>query len=358
MPLQTLNKLMQLARDGATIIVHGRLPSDVPGLGDLEKRRQALRTMLAPLTKWQSEQAVSSGVRIGKGRFLRGLNLLTILKRAGVSREPVADNEGVEFIRRRHSQGHHYFLANLGGNRVDDWVSISVKAESAAIFDPMTGRAALAAVRKDQDGRTQVYLQLEPGRSLILRTFSSRKIDGPRWRYLRDTGEPYEINGTWQVTFIEGGPELPASFETKTLASWTQLGDNEAKRFAGTARYKITFDKPKGDADDWVLDLGRVCESARLRVNGRYVGALWSIPFQVPVGKYLREGENLLELEVTNLSANRIADLDRRKVNWKKFYEINFVNVKYGKFDASSWPLMDSGLLGPVRLIPCSLPEP
>jgi hypothetical protein len=62
--------------------------------------------------------------------------------------------------------------------------------------------------------------------------------------------------------------------------------------------------------------------------------------------------------EVTNLSANRIADLDRRKVNWKKFYEINFVNVKYGKFDASSWALMDSGLLGPVRLIPCSLLEP
>jgi hypothetical protein len=55
---------------------------------------------------------------------------------------------------------------------------------------------------------------------------------------------------------------------------------------------------------------------------------------------------------VTNLSANRIADLDRRKVNWKKFYEINFVNIRYRKFDASGWALTDSGLLGPVQLIP------
>ena len=63
-------------------------------------------------------------------------------------------------------------------------------------------------------------------------------------------------------------------------------------------------------------------------------------------------GENTLEIEVTNLSANRIRDLDRRKVNWKKFHDINIVDQNYKKFDASDWPLKPSGLLGPVRLIP------
>ena len=76
------------------------------------------------------------------------------------------------------------------------------------------------------------------------------------------------------------------------------------------------------------------------------------------VGEFLREGENELEVEVTNLAANRIADLDRRGVVWKKFYEINFVNINYRKFDASGWPAMDSGLLGPVRLIPQAVLEP
>jgi hypothetical protein len=54
---------------------------------------------------------------------------------------------------------------------------------------------------------------------------------------------------------------------------------------------------------------------------------------------------------------NRIADLDRRKVFWKKFYNVNFParlaeNRKNGLFDAASMPVRSSGLLGPVRLIP------
>ena len=175
--------------------------------------------------------------------------------------------------------------------------------------------------------------------------------------YLEPTSEPYQIKGTWHITFIEGGPELPIDFETETLASWTQLGDSEAKRFAGTAKYTITFDEPAGKPDNWVLDLGKVCESARVRLNGHNAGTLFSIPFRIAVGQFLREGKNTLELEITNLAANRIADMDRRKVYWKKFYRTNFVNLRYEEFDASDWPLMDSGLIGPVRLIPSTFIE-
>ena len=124
------------------------------------------------------------------------------------------------------------------------------------------------------------------------------------------------------------------------------------KSFSGTARYSINFQKPKIDADDFVLDLGKVCESARIKINGRDVGILWSLPFRIPVGDFLVAGNNKLEIEVTNLSANRIAELDRQGVNWKKFHDINFVNIKYKKFDASNWELVDSGLLGPVQLVP------
>jgi hypothetical protein len=82
---------------------------------------------------------------------------------------------------------------------------------------------------------------------------------------------------------------------------------------------------------------------------------LWCGPFEISVGKALREGRNKLEIEVTNLAANRIADLDRRHVDWKSFHEINFVNRNYRPFDASSWPLRDSGLLGRMELVPVKL---
>jgi hypothetical protein len=66
----------------------------------------------------------------------------------------------------------------------------------------------------------------------------------------------------------------------------------------------------------------------------------------------LQPGRNTLEIDVTNTAANRIRDLDRRKVDWKIMREINFVDLEYRPFDASTWPVSDSGLLGPVKLIP------
>src|SRR6185295_7816393 len=156
--------------------------------------------------------------------------------------------------------------------------------------------------------------------------------------------------GNWSLTFLKGGPELPPPLETAALKSWTDLGGDEAKRFAGTARYHLEFDAPATKADDWLLDLGDVRETARVRLNGKDVTTLWSVPFRTRVGEFLKPGRNVLELDVTNLAANRIRDMDLKKVNWKIMREINFVNINYRPFDASGWTLVPSGLLTPVTL--------
>jgi hypothetical protein len=70
------------------------------------------------------------------------------------------------------------------------------------------------------------------------------------------------------------------------------------------------------------------------------------------VGQYLKRGVNAIEIEVTNLSANRIRDLEVRKVNWKIMNDANIVTPAYKPFDGSKWPIQPSGLLGPVKLIP------
>ena len=164
------------------------------------------------------------------------------------------------------------------------------------------------------------------------------------------------MNGPWQIRFLEGGPVLPAPARMETLASWADLTDAEAQRFAGSACYSTTFTLPATSATDhWILDLGDVRESARVRVNGKPAGVLVAHPFRLEISGLRKSGANLLEIEVTNLAANRIRDLDRRKVHWKKFHEINFVDHTYKKFDASDWPIQPSGLLGPVKLIPIQI---
>ena len=358
MPLPTMQKLVELARDGATIIVKDRLPGDVPGFADYEKRHAEFQKLIGALNiqgiKGNSATHWINTATVGKGKFWisdSSDSMDEILFIAHVPRE-VASDFGVRFVRRSHAEGYHYFFANRSDKAVDDWVTLGRAAQSAVILDPrFDDRSGVASLRKDAAGATQVYLQLLPGESCILRTFTDKTITGPAWPYLAKSGEPRNVSGTWKVEFVEGGPELPKSFETTALGSWTTQDDPETKRFAGTAHYTIEFDRPAGAATDWLLDLGTVCDSARVKLNGHEVAALWCAPFKIAVGKWLQPGKNTLEVEVTNIAANRVRDLDIRKVNWKYFYDANVSSLtQRGGLDASVWPVRDSGLLGPVTL--------
>ena len=348
MPLATLEHLIALAESGATVVVQEAMPQAVPGWEERDARRKRLHALREAVA---FGPASGTGVRtadVGDGRFLLGADLAVLLDAAGVVREPMADR-GLRFARRQHAQGHQYFVSNLGSTPVEGWVPLGTDAASAVLFDPLRDRRGVAAIRDTQSG-PEVYLQLEPGASRVLRTFTTASVEGPAWTYL-EPGTPQVLDGTWTVAFIDGGPELPADYSATQLTSWTAQG-GEAERFAGTARYRLTFEAPAAHPDAWTLDLGRVRESAHVYLNGEDLGRAWAHPFTLPVGDALQPGENVLEVEVTNLMANRIADLDRRGVEWKTFYDINFVGIDYQPFDAANWPPMPSGLLGPVALIP------
>jgi hypothetical protein len=349
MPLATFEALVRLADGGATILFEDHLPRDVPGLGDLDRRRAAFRTLRDGLTLLDAEGGLQEA-RHGAGRLLVGI-LEAGLARAGVAREPLVDRDGVRFLRRRTETGHLYFIAHHGDVPIDGWVPLATAAASIVALDPMTGRVGRCAVHHGEGGQTQVDLQLQPGESILLRTSADGEGAGPSWPYQEPSGRPVPLTGTWQVTFLQGGPALPGPLQTPALKSWTELGDDEARRFAGTALYRLTFDAPAPAAGPWWLDLGTVCHSARVRLNGRDLGTRFAAPFRVAVDE-LKPTANVLEVEVTNLSANRIRDLDRRGVPWKTFHDINFVNIDYKPFDASDWPVRASGLLGPVTLTP------
>jgi hypothetical protein len=342
MPASTIQRIAQLSATGATVIFES-LPEDVPGYGRLEARRAEFNAALAKL----GDRAVVQS------------DVLGALEDRGVAREAIVDL-GISFIRRSTVAGHDYFFANLTAHKLDGWVSLGSSALSAMLLDPLSGMSGAAALRPGPHGEDQVYLQLAPGESMILRTHSTSFAGslGTAWPYLAPAGESSPIPGPWQIGFIKGGPDLPPPLQTTELKSWTDLGGAEAKRFGGTARYHVEFVLPTQQADQWELDLGDVRESARVRLNGKEIATAWSVPFVVRLGSAAKPGRNVLEVDVTNLAANRIRDLDQRKIPWKIMREINFVNINYQPFDASKWELKPSGLLGPVRLIPLRIFRP
>ena len=101
----------------------------------------------------------------------------------------------------------------------------------------------------------------------------------------------------------------------------------------------------------WTIDLGDVRESARVYINGQFIGCAWSVPFVLDCKNTLKKGDNEIRIEVTNLPANRISELDRQGVKWRKMEEINVVDINYKKTTYEGWGPMKSGLNSEVKLI-------
>lgn len=360
MPPASLTKVTELAQQGATVVVRGKLPSDVPGLANLTQRRAELSKSTAKLRFTPISGASVGRAPIGKGRFLLGPDVVSILNQTTIVPETIT-SRGFQYIRRKDGDSTIYFISNPTSTRFSGWVLLNADSRSAAIFDAMTGESGTAATVAGKSGGTQIHLQILPGQSLIVKTFA-RTIQGRPYQYFTRTSDAgIPVAGKWSVRFEKGGPSLPATTEVNKLGSWTGFGGEEFSSFSGTAIYSTRFARPQQKADAWLLDLGQVAETARVTVNGRSLGTLLLPPYEILVPADLLRDENTLEIAVTSLMTNRVIDLDRRKVNWKRFYNVNMPARRRenggpdGLFNAASWNPRDSGLIGPVVLLPGSL---
>ncbi len=337
--ISTLKHLANLAGEGATILFWKEMPGDVPGWNEHKSRKAELISVLEDMK--------------GDDRVLLDDNLEKLLTQVKIGPESMV-GEGLQFARRKMEDHTIYFIANHSAERIDHWVELVSPGRSAMIMDPMTGRTGRGRLRGTVE-RPKIYLQMEPGETRILKIFNKEMPQGKEWPVFKIVGEPLELKGRWDIEFTEGGPYLPGKHHTDVLESWTDFNLQHAQSFAGAAMYTINVDLSNSASDHYLLDLGDVRESARVWVNHKPAGALVALPFRLDISELLVEGQNEISIEVTNLSANRIRDLDTRGIEWRKFYDINFVSHLYEPFDASIWPVKPSGLLGPVKLIPMQI---
>ncbi|MCM4157227.1 glycosyl hydrolase [Gramella sp. AN32] len=329
MPLKTLKKLIDLKEKGASIIFEG-LPESVPGFTNYEQRTQSLKNLLTD--KLPLLNPVSN---IPNELETRGILPETMIK------------TGLKFIRRDENGEKIYFLVNHTSNSINEFIPVNGQFSSVILFDPLTGKYGKAQ-SNILENKTMVKVNILPGQSFFLKTGNIQHNE--EWGYYQSSEKSHLLEGKWYLTFDKGGPELPKKTTINHLETWTNLSE-KAEAFSGTATYTINFKRPEGKADNWLLDLGDVRESARIWVNDEYIGEAWSVPFRLNIGN-LKDKQNTLKIKVTNLPANRIRDMEIRGEEWKIFYEINMVNKDYEKFDATKWDPTPSGLLGPITLTP------
>lgn len=260
--------------------------------------------------------------------------------------ETMKSQYGLRMIRRKNDTGHHYFIANLSPKDVKARIPLTVGFADARWFNPLNGE--IYGVNVNEEG---VLFNLKSGESMILQTYNAKLPESAAERRTDVLENGKVLDGKWELSFISSAPKVEKSFRLDSLSTWECLDDDSVKVTMGTGSYTTTVKMTVSEAKaDWVIDLGDVRESARVYVNGEFIGCAWSVPFVLNCGKAFKAGDNTIRIDVTNLPANRIADLDRKGVNWRKFKEINVVDISYKKNGYGGWQPVASGLNSNVVL--------
>ncbi len=280
-----------------------------------------------------------------------GDSIATQLERAGVAPDLLAKEadgspaNSFEWTHRTTPDAEIYFLSNQSGSARRLRLSFR-GAGTPEIWQPIDASTMRVGGSKLVDHRTELEADFEPLGSLfvILRPTNLDPRDAAR-AIEGELHEAMTLAGSWTVTFPSalGGP--PETTEFPRLLDWTARSEPGIKYYSGTATYRCEFECPptKPDRRVW-LDLGRVADLARVRVNDIDCGVAWTFPYRTEITSALRPGRNLLVLEVTNtwrnrLIGDRLAAVSTRPLTW----------TSAPLRDAT--PLLPAGLLGPVRLL-------
>lgn len=323
-----LSRLEAFARSGGKVIFVGRLPELVAG-----------RTY---------RHAVKGPSHLAWAALVTETELaqrdLELLPQRDLKLEPPpsgASCPAVKYVHRRLADGELYFLFNES-DRVLDLTAWLNGPGTPEFWDAVTGKRVSATGWRREGGQVRLPFKLEPyeTRTVVVGPVS-RRSTGVR-PAAKQVEESLSIEGDWQLALAGKQIQRP-------LKSWSEYGE---PGFSGTARYTKSFQVPRHVAD-WKqglhLDLGEVRYSARVRLNGKDLGFLAWRPFRWAVGKTIRAGVNVLEIEITNTAANELAGNPERlaEVERKGWLANSYVK-RYLPFDQEMVP---SGLLGPVRLV-------
>ena len=251
------------------------------------------------------------------------------LARLGVSVEPLA-SQGLSFIRKKTPKGAAYFVTNLNSKFTEGTISLKKLSGNVEIWDPLTDSKTYG-----KKG-SEVFLTLAPGQSVIIQPVA--KI--PSVTAMPAIKIRTEIEPT----------NLRVQIDSKTIALpdfnyYTSLDTSIAATSSARYTFNLTLSADQ-IANAKVLHLAELRDMAKVRINGKDIGMIWSLPFQLAVPDGILQEQNQVEIEVVSNSANRIRKMDQQGVVWKNFYEINFVDIRYKPFDASKWAIEEGGMKG------------
>jgi hypothetical protein len=334
----------------------------------------------------------------GAGKIVWGQPIEQVL---AVPPDFSSPNGNLLYTHRKDGDTDIYFVSNQETKAVTAECSFRVEGKVPELWHPDTGQRETLALYTSKNGVTTLPLALDPSGSVFV---VFRKNDTPATHLVSfqvnganpfagaaDSGvgipvfskngiaftstkqgpfqatmsngavvqgdiaalpAPIAIGGPWQLEFppiSNKGETLRTTFEK--LGSWSDSTVEWIKYYSGTATYRTTFTLPPGYLSAnraLTLDLGGVKNLAEVALNGKMLGILWKEPFRADVTEALVEGRNELTIQITNLWPNRLIGDQKLPKNERHTWTSD-------EFFKATDPLLPSGLLGPVQILPAEV---
>ena len=334
-----LTKITELVNQGAVIL--GPPPVRSPSLQNQPEADKQVKEMAAEL--WGDVDGVKVKSRkVGKGMVINGMNMTEAFELISCIPDcnlPV-DNS-IHYEHRTLSYGDIYFLTNQTAESKTFEPEFRLSGKQPELWEATTGNIRDLPDFTQTENSTQVPLTLAPYESafVVFRTegkpANNSTLNFPERNLLLTINEP------WDVSFE--GMDAPQSMKMESLQDWSISEDKALRYFSGTAHYRTTFKLAQKPGNPTSIDLGNVMVMAKVKINGQYMGGVWTPPYRLDITSAVKEGANTLEIEVVNTWMNRlIGDL-----NLPENERSTWTVINPWKKDT---PLQSSGLLGPVTI--------
>ena len=344
-----LQQILRLLREGATVV--GTPPLNSPSLQDYPRCDRQVAQLVKKI--WGKKNETSR--RVGRGTLVRydgpADNLYPpyshtaqLLQSMHILPDFIDPSGAIRYTHRTAPQGEIYFISNRTSEVQHVTLRFRASGLRPELWIPQTGeRRALPQVADDGQ-QTDIPLRFGPHESFFL-VFSAEGSGAPQQNgsnYM-EPREALTVTGPWKVTFdSQWGEPTPQTFQV--LTDWTESDNPLIRYYSGTATYECTFHYAGEPQRAMELDLGRVCNMARVWLNGTLLGTSWNEACGLSLGNALRKGENRLRIDVVNLWQNRLIG-DMQPDTKRRFTHTTWQHYRAG--DA----LLPSGLLGPVRVM-------
>lgn len=341
---ELLTKIMQLVNDGAVIL--GPAPTHSPSLQNQPQADQQVVSKAAEL--WDDVDGTNVKSRkFGKGMVLDGMDMVEALALINCIPDcKLPTDNSIHYAHRTLGYGEIYFLSNQTDEEQVFTPEFRVTGLQPELWEATTGSIRDLSAFEQKNGITAVPLKLAPLESAFV--VFRRPVNKAKENSLEANYPKLELiddfKGFWTVNFDDTirGPSEAVVFES--LIDWTTSKDEQIKHYSGKAFYHNSFNLNNTEINKKItIDLGALTSMAKVTVNGKYAGGVWTAPYRLDITDLVKEGSNNLKIELVNNWMNRlIGDSNLPEGNsktWTTFNPYTFED-----------PLQPSGLFGPVTI--------